>query len=72
MSLRSKVQDKLNSEFSKKFTSNDVDHHIYIFKRTPELREFPRRELMEVILSDSSFFDQFCDSVMFQLNNKNK
>lgn len=70
MKLRTEIKDKLNNEFSIKFTSNDVDHYIYLFKRMPELRQFPKRELMEEIVSNSDFFDIFLESVSFSLNNK--
>jgi hypothetical protein len=70
MSLRTDLQDKLNAEFSRKFTSNDVDQYMYLFKRKPELRDYPKRELMEVLLSDPDALDAFFESVKFCMDNK--
>jgi len=70
MSLRSEIQERLNNEFARRFTSSDVDHYIYLFMQRKELKVVKKRELMEVILEDTNAFDVFADSVLFLLNNK--
>lgn len=70
VSLRSKLKERLNSEFSRVFTSNDVDHYIYLFMRRPEMQPYSKREVVEVILEDDNFFNVFADSVNFLINNK--
>jgi hypothetical protein len=70
MSLRSELKERLNEEFAKIFTTNDVDHYIYLFMRRPEMRPYSKREVMEVILEDDASFNVFADSVNFLVNNK--